>query len=171
MSDWGATTYGDPCHQCGFQWTMTQDAAVELVVAIPPRFATLLDGVDGSQRHPDLEWPVVAYVCHVADNLRIWAERLAGIGLGASAHVATYDQDLLARARRYELIAPAAALWSLDRAVSDWSEAVLLADRAGITLFHPERGAQAVIDVVRSNAHDALHHGWDIERSIGMAGH
>jgi hypothetical protein len=169
MSDWGPATYGDPCRQCGFRWTMTQANAVELVIALPPRIATLLDGLDGSQRHPDLEWPVVAYVSHVADNLRIWAERLAGAGLGTPGVVALYDQDLLARARRYERIALTAALWSLDRAVSDWSEAVVLADRAGITLVHPERGVLAVIDVVRSNAHDALHHRWDIERSIEKA--
>jgi len=33
-------------------------------------------------------------------------------------------------------------------------------------LVHPERGEQTVLDVVGSNAHDAYHHRWDIERSL-----
>ena len=35
-----------------------------------------------------------------------------------------------------------------------------------VTLVHPERGEQTLIDVVRSNAHDAYHHGWDIKWSL-----
>ena len=58
-----------------------------------------------AQRLPDLAWPAVAYVCHVSDNLRIWAERLAGLAAGDTHPVPPYDQDLLARARSYDEIA------------------------------------------------------------------
>jgi hypothetical protein len=35
-----------------------------------------------------------------------------------------------------------------------------------LTMIHPERGEISVRDVIRSNAHDATHHLWDIERSL-----
>jgi len=169
MNRWGPATYGDPCTECGFRWSMTQEDAIATVMTAPTQFATLLRGVDGSLRHPDLGWSVVAYVCHVADNLRIWAERLAGLALGDPEGVAPYDQDLLAQARRYDGISLDGALWSLDRAANDWKEAVVLADRVGITLVHPDRGEQALVDVVRSNAHDVYHHRWDIRKILDGA--
>lgn len=166
VNNWGPDTYGDPCRQCLFRWSMSQDEAVELVSGIPAEFSRLLQGVDGRRRHPELEWPVVAYVCHVSDNLGIWAERLAGLALGDVGAVAPYDQDLLAQARRYDDVAMAGALWSLERAAGDWRRAVEMADQVGITLIHPERGENSLLDVVRTNAHDARHHAWDIERTI-----
>jgi hypothetical protein len=57
-------------------------------------------------------------------------------------------------------------VWSLEHAARDWQEAVALADAAGICLLHPDRDALTVLDVVRGNAHDAQHHGWDISRSL-----
>jgi hypothetical protein len=131
---------------------------------------TLLVGADGSERHPDLTWSVVAYVCHVADNLRIWAERLAGMASGATRPVGRYDQDLLAQARRYDEVALGGALWSLDRAVEEWTDAVVQAEHVGVTLVHPDRGEQTLLDVVRSNAHDARHHRWDVRRTIDGPG-
>jgi len=36
-------------------------------------------------------------------------------------------------------------------------------------MAHPERGAIDLDEIVRSNAHDAAHHVWDIERSLRIA--
>jgi len=170
VSDWGRSTYGDPCRGCGFAWTATREQSVAAVEATAAGVRTMLVGADGSERHPDLTWSVVAYVCHVGDNLRIWAERLAGLASGDSRPVGRYDQDLLAQARRYDDVALGGALWSLDRAVEDWADAVVLAGHVGVTLVHPDRGEQTLLDVVRSNAHDACHHGWDIRRTIDGPG-
>jgi hypothetical protein len=166
VSEWGRSTYGDPCRQCGFHWTISLEEAVATVGTTGAELTTALRGADGSERHADLGWSVVGYVCHVSDNLHIWAERLVGRASGDSRRVARYDQDLLARARRYDEIALAGALWSLDRAARDWADAVDLARRAGVTLVHPDRGEQSLLDVVRSNAHDAWHHCMDIRRSL-----
>jgi hypothetical protein len=166
MSAWGVATFGDPCRQCGYRWSITEDEAVATVHDTAADFERVLSDVDGSRRHPDLVWPIVAYVCHVADNLRIWAERLAGLAAGAGRPVAPFDQDDLARARRYDEIALPGALWSLQRAVGDWTDAVDLAQRAGVTLTHPDRGTQSLLDVVRTNAHDTAHHRFDVQRII-----
>ena len=121
----GQSVHGDPCRECGFEWLISPDEALALIRAAPYRYADTLQGRDGSQRQPDLDWSAGTYVCHVTDNLRIWAERLAGSALGAVGPVANYDGDLLARARAYERIPIRASLWSLHRATGDWTEALV----------------------------------------------
>lgn len=166
---WGRSLYGDPCRECGYDWSITPEDAVELVGAIPQRYAELLTGRDGSMRHPDLDWTAGAYVCHVTDNLRVWAERSAGAALGGETSVPGYDEALLGRARHYNQVPVVGALWSLRHAATAWVEAMELALTAGVVLRHVGRGEQRTVDVARNNAHDACHHGWDIRRTLGHA--
>lgn len=166
MEDWGARLYGDPCRQCGYDWAIAPQAAVQLVAAVPERFAELLANADGTERHPDLGWTVGAYVCHVADNLRIWAERLVGALLAGQRTVSGYDENLLADARGYAFVPLAGALWSLRRACEDWCGVARWALEQGVVLLHARRGEQRAADVARNNAHDAHHHEWDIRRSL-----
>ena len=166
VTAWGSSVYGDPCRECGYAWSIEPADAIALIAATPERLAAVLDGDDGTTRGAGLDWSTGAYACHVADNLRIWAERLAGSACRSPVVVVPYDADVLARARRYESIGIDAALWSVARATADWSEAVERAANAGSTLLHPERGELQVIDVVRTNAHDAHHHAWDIGRIL-----
>ncbi len=165
METWGATRYGDPCRECGYDWSISTEDAVVLVAGIPARYAELLIGTDGRQRHPDLTWTAGAYVCHVVDNLRIWAERLAGALLGGSRQIPGYNENLLAQARAYHDVPLVGALWSLQHATLQWKEAVELALQDDVVLLHARRGEQRADDVVRNNAHDAHHHEWDIRRS------
>jgi hypothetical protein len=62
------------------------------------------------------------------------------------------------------------ALWQLRQATRSWHESVEMARAGGVVLEHETRGPQSADDVVRSNAHDALHHGWDISRIIDYHG-
>jgi hypothetical protein len=163
---WGTATYGQPCAGCGFWWHRSLDDAVRVVAAVPDSYARILAGATGDECHPNLAWSVSAYVCHVGDNLRIWAERLAGLARGAPATVSGYDEGALGRARGYGTIPLPSALWSLGRSVADWLEVVGRARRSAPVLIHPERGPQSLDDVARSNAHDAFHHRWDIRRSL-----
>ena len=167
MSRWGADLYGDPCRECGFEWSISPGQAVNLIAGTPDEYALLLAGATGLERHPDLEWTVVGYVCHVADNLRIWAERLAGATLAGRSEVVGYDTDLLAVARRYDSVSLSGALWSLRNAVQDWERAIRLAADQDAVLIHDSRGRQRWSDVALNNAHDAAHHAWDIRRSLG----
>ena len=167
---WGQSLYGNPCRECGYDWSITPEDALALMASIPARYAALVGDSDGSHRHPDLGWSAAAYVCHVTDNLRIWAERLAGCALGGDRRVPGYDENLLAWARAYECVPVAGALWSLRHAVDGWIEAVDLARRERVVLIHAERGEQTALDVVRNNTHDAYHHEWDIRRSIEWSG-
>jgi len=163
---WGPELYGDPCQQCGFDWSITSDEAIGLVAELPRRFSTVLEGSDGSERHPELGWSAVAYTCHVTDNLRIWAERIAGARLSGVLEVAGYDQDLLAQARHYDEVALSGALWSLSSAVELWLESVRAGLASHVVLNHATRGRMTIADVTRANGHDGSHHVWDVRRIV-----
>lgn len=165
MDRWAAALYGDPCRECGFDFSTGLDEAVAYVVGVPARYGRLLAGAVGTERHPDLSWSVGSYVCHVADNLRIWAERLAGAARGATA-IGPYDENLLATARGYPHVPLVAALWSLGRSTEEWVAMIHDAPNDGVVLAHPERGGMLLGDVARAGAHDAFHHAWDITRTL-----
>ena len=169
MSDWGTSTYGSPCRECGFDWTLSLDDAHAQMAGVPASFGAVVSSATGNERHPDLAWSVADYVSHVADNLRIWAERLMGVVLGASPVVGGYDESELAQARNYAAIPLAAALWSLRLSTAEWLRAVASSNRVGTVLIHPQRGELDLSAVVLSNTHDALHHRWDIERTLRVA--
>lgn len=165
MTDFGARTYGDPCRECGFSWSMSASDAADLIEGIPARYASALESVAGDSRPPGTTWTVTAYVMHVADNFRIWAERLAGLALG-DPKVVPYDQDELAAVRGYDGLSLVTAIWSLDRALGDWRAAwELAADAGALVLPHPEIGEQPLAGVIQLVAHDAHHHAWDLERA------
>ena len=166
MEKWGAGLYGDPCRECRFGWELSAAEAVASVRAVPDAYAQRLTGATGREGHPDLAWTTAAYVCHVTDNLRTWAERLAGGYLAADVEVPGYDQDLLSQARNYNQVSLAGALWSLRWAVDAWTQSINAALASGVVLRHATRGAQSAEDVARNNAHDAHHHLWDIDRIL-----
>jgi hypothetical protein len=126
--------------------------------SLPDSIDELVTGATGAERLHELGWNVSGYVAHMADNTRIWAERVIAVARGADAHVIPYEPDLLAEARRYNDVALQGATWSL-RIVEE-------AESAGVVMLHSERGAMDISDVVASNAHDSHHHRWDLTRIL-----
>jgi hypothetical protein len=169
VTDWGPSTYGQPCRDCAFDWSVTLEDARARLATIPREYGEVLAsaGATGTERHPALAWTVAGYVSHVADNLRIWTERLRGVASGATRQVGGYDENELAQARNYALIPIEAALWSLGLSVTEWGKAVDASRPAGVLMVHPERGELDLLAVVTSNTHDAHHHLWDVRRALG----
>ena len=166
MDNWGAPLYGDPCRECGYTWDMGQSATTSMMRQLPDSIDKLVTGAKGDERLPELGWNVSAYISHMTDNTRIWAERMIAVARGADAHVVAYDDNLLAEARRYNDVALEGARWSLRIAVESWLGAVEEADLVGVVMLHADRGAMDVSDVVASNAHDSHHHRWDLTRIL-----
>ena len=108
---WWIEEWGNPCRECGFDWAQSPEAVIAAVEALPAAFDALLAGHTGDETaadaHPGASWSAKAYVFHVADNLRIFAERLEGVFAGAPTMLAAYDQDELAAARNYDRDVPA----------------------------------------------------------------
>lgn len=168
VSDWGRATFDDPCRECGYRWPDDLEEIRNVVRRTPDAMALALAGSNGTARHRENAWDGRSYICHVADNLRIWAERLVAAVAVADQPLRPYDADALARARVYEALPVAGALWSLSIAVDAWFDAVRLAQIDGdISLLHPERGRLRLSDVMSTNAHDAYHHVFDVRRAVG----
>ncbi len=170
VSKWGATTYGDPCRECGFTWELTADDAVLVVSSAPAAYGEVLRHASGYESTPELAWNLVSYVAHVADNLRVWGERLAAAaGPGEPVTLVAYDSDALAAARRYDLLPLSGVLWGLGEAAASWERAWRSADRSR-SFLHPDRGCIVPEDIARTNAHDVVHHQLDVRRCLDGSG-
>jgi hypothetical protein len=163
---WWISVYGDPCRECGFAWSQAPEQVVAAVETLPDRFDALLRGRTGEEVPPGATWSAKAYVFHVGDNLRIFAERLEGVFAGAPVTLAAYDQDALAAARDYEAMSLESALWSLRGAVATWCSATRQALTRPTTYLHAERGELTAAEIARGPGHDALHHYWDVSRAV-----
>jgi hypothetical protein len=163
---WWRSTYGDPCRECGFEWSQTPEEAIVAVEAVPDRLAALLEGRTGEEVPSGATWSAKAYVFHIADNLRIFAERLEGVFAGAPTTLAAYDENELAAARNYEAMSLASALWSVRNVTSTWSAAARESLTRPGTYLHAERGELTAAEITRGPAHDALHHLWDVSRAV-----
>ena len=91
-------------------------------------------------------------------------------GTAGEERVPGYEERLLGDARFYARVPVGGALWQLRQATRPWHEAVTVALAHNVVLAHESRGPQSVNDVVRSNADDAFHHGWDIGRILAYNG-
>jgi hypothetical protein len=163
---WWRSEYGDPCRECGFDWSTTPEDAIAAAAAVPDRLDALLDGRTGSEMAPGTTWSAKAYVFHVADNLRIFAERLEGVFAGAPTTLAAYDENALAAARDYEAMSLQSALWSVRTATATWTRAARESLTRPTTYMHAERGELGAAEITRGPAHDALHHLWDVRRAV-----
>jgi hypothetical protein len=168
---WWIAEWGNPCRECAFDWAQPPETAIAAVEALPARFDALLAGHTGDERAVDAHpgqpsWSAKAYVFHVADNLRVFAERLHGVFAGAPATLAAYDQDELAAARNYEAMSVQSALWSVRTATEVWAAAARESLTRDDTYLHAERGALTAAEITRGPAHDAVHHLLDVKRAV-----
>lgn len=166
----GMTPAPRTCPECEFSWASLPRDATSLVTAAPLRYRTALSG-RGEQviRTPTvLPWAAISYLWHLADVLRISAERLWALSHDPKAPIIAYDPDQLADARHYARQPTAAGLWALERATSDWLAAAATV-HARDSYHHPEFGQLTVADVTRMIAHEVEHHAWDIDRCLSAS--
>jgi hypothetical protein len=153
------------CAECGFAWLVDGEQALDDVRRAPGRFAALLDGADATVAPAAGVWSPSAYVWHVGDLARAWAERLHSLGTDPAAAWAGFDPDELARARHYDALPQASGPWALARSVDALEQGLApLAMDAAFT--HPEWGRGTVADALRWVAHEAVHHELDVRRGL-----
>lgn len=167
MEPWGAMNFGDPCGECGFEWSLAPEEGLAWMADLESHIRSAAGVALGCERLDG--WSVSEYVSHVGDNLRQWAERVQAVRLTHIAAVGGYDPDALAAARGYEQLALPAAIWSAIRSADAWSQVLRDALAEGVELHHATRGLQRAEDIVRNNTHDAYHHVWDIQRIVSVA--
>ncbi len=138
------------------------DEAVAVVADLP-------DGIDrvdleapAARRAPAPgTWSRGAYVWHLVDVMSIGTERLWTIADDPGAGLRCWDENALAEVRQYERQSPVVGLRALRAAVHRWVDAARAADPDAVSA-HDGGGTMTAADVIRRNAHEAVHHLWDI---------
>lgn len=158
----------DGCRECGFAWDLDVGTARATVLGAPGTLASLLRDREATARPAPDTWSPSAYVWHLADMLRFWAERLHAIARDPAVGLVAWDPDQVARVRGYDDLPQATGLWALERAGDDL--ALVLETVTPATAFtHPEWGRGDVGDVLRWLAHEVVHHEGDVRRGLNPA--
>jgi hypothetical protein len=143
----------EECEECGFAWAMPYDEAVATVRAASGLVQQACGGVPSQEHSDSLRWSQCEYTWHLADAIRIAGERLWMTIHIPAARLVCFDEVALAAARHYDELPPAAAVWSLTRAIADFEAAAHEA---------PPEPAERTLAVVRRIAHEVCHHAGDM---------
>jgi len=141
------------CGECGFAWDMPYDEAVATVRDALELVQQACGGAPSHKHAGDLRWTPCEYAWHLADAIRIGAERLWMTIHVPAARLVCFDEVGLAAARHYDELPPVAALWSLTRAVADFEAAAQGA---------PSKPSEPALAVARRVAHEVWHHCGDM---------
>ncbi|MFP5331095.1 MAG: DinB family protein [Acidimicrobiia bacterium] len=150
------------CPTCEFAWDLDFDDTLRVIRDAPGQIAGQLDGRDGMVPQPDGSWNATAYVWHLADLARAWAERWIQIAEEPGSELVGFDPDDLADARNYRRLPTAPGLWSLRESVQMLLDATARLSESA-EFVHGEWGQGTVRDAMRWLAHEFHHH----ERDIG----
>ena len=159
------------CAECGYTWAQPIDEAVAVVADLPAGIDRAVDlGAPASRRAPAPgTWSQGAYVWHLVDVMSIGTERLWTIADDPGAGLRCWDENALAQVREYERQSPVVGLRALKAAVRRWVDAARAAD-PDAAISHDGGGVMTTADVIRRNAHEAVHHLLDISRQSAPAG-
>ncbi|MGH9216413.1 MAG: DinB family protein [Acidimicrobiales bacterium] len=160
------------CPECGYSWAQPVDEAVALVADLPARIdrAVVDPGAPAVRRAPAPgAWSQGAYVWHLVDVMSIGTERLWTISDDPGEGLRCWDENAFAEVREYERQSPVVGLRALRAAVHRWVDAAWAAD-PDATSAHDGGGTMTAADVIRRNAHEAVHHLLDISRMSADAG-
>ncbi len=152
------------CPECGFPWSTGVEDAIAMVGESPLLFAQALASVDAATTSPSGVWSPTQYLWHMVDVLRIGTERLWTLEVDADAGLPSWDENDLARVRRYGDLSASVGMIAYERAVETWVGAAKNTP-PGASATHSELGALSTADVIRRNAHEAQHHLLDIEQA------
>src|SRR5215468_6274251 len=89
------------CAECGFDWQMTRQNAMELVAQAPDGVAGAITSIKDPARRTGERWSASMYVWHLVDVLRIGTERLLTLAHDPDRGITCWDENALAEVRRY----------------------------------------------------------------------
>lgn len=151
------------CAECGFDWQLARQDAIDLVAQVPEAVAAALTRIPDPVRRTSEAWSASMYVWHLVDVLRIGTERLLTLAHDPDRGIACWDENALAEARRYQRLSPAVGLLALRSAAREWAETAIAAP-GEVEVWHPQLGSLGAVEIIRRNAHEAEHHLMDINR-------
>ncbi|MGZ4649782.1 MAG: hypothetical protein ACXV3A_04500 [Kineosporiaceae bacterium] len=156
------------CPQCGFDWTLADDLALDVVANVPSRYARAFGGRDGPRYGLAGGWSSREYLWHVVDGLRHATEDLWMLALDPDAGFTPWKQHDLMVARSSSPMSVRVGLWALAVAAGEWTRAVHEAP-ADVSSWHPEQGWVYRRWVLQWTAHEVVHHEMDIRWGLTPA--
>jgi hypothetical protein len=149
------------CLACGYSWSIDAGDALSVIESSPDRFEVALAGRNGMKSQADGSWNATAYLWHLTDLARSWAERWVQISETPGSRLVGWDPDELAEVRGYRSLPTSAGLWALRSAVETFVE--VTATVAFDTPFeHGDWGMGDVADGLRWLGHEFHHHERDV---------
>jgi hypothetical protein len=158
------------CPECGFSWTTDVEDAIVMVGESPDQFAHVLGMVDPIAPIRADAWSPKEYLWHMVDVLRIGTERLWSLRVDPDGGVPSWDENELARVRRYGELSSTVGMMAYVNAAEDWVTAARAAPPEARTT-HSDLGTISAEEVIRRNAHEAQHHLLDIEQAAPRRSH
>jgi hypothetical protein len=155
------------CPECDYSWSIASADAVGIVTAATERYELLLAGTARAPSVNEGGWSADEYLWHVVDVLRFGTDRLWTLSVDPTSGIPGWDQDAMARVRNYAKLSITVGLKALDRAAKGWVEAAEDAP-SDAHVEHPVLGRLTALDSIRRNAHEVVHHAWDIEQLVGV---
>ena len=154
------------CPACGFDWSIHPADALNVIESSPGRFEDALAGKDGMKSQADGSWNATAYLWHLTDLARSWAERWVQISEMPGSRLVGWDPDELAEVRDYRSLPTSAGLWALRSSVATFVGVTAMV--APDTPFeHGDWGIGNVGDGLRWLAHEFHHHVGDVAARAG----
>src|SRR5215467_12264999 len=114
------------CAECGFDWQMTRQDAIELAAQAPDGVAGAITGIKDPARRTGERWSASMYVWHLVDVLRIGTERLLTLTHDPDRGITCWDENALAEVRRYQQLSTAVGLLVLRSAAQAWTTAAAM---------------------------------------------
>jgi hypothetical protein len=149
------------CPTCGYRWSIDETDALALIEAGPDRYDAILAGKDGMRHQPDGSWNATAYLWHLTDLMRSWAERWVQIREAPGSRLVGFDPDVLAEARGYRSLPTHPGLWALRSSVDTFIEVTSMITPE-TSFEHGDWGTGDVADALRWLGHEIHHHVGDV---------
>ncbi len=142
---------------------MSRGVALEAVASAPDRFHAAFDVESLTRAVAETAWNPAQYLWHVVDVIRYGTERLLALDLDAANGAMAWDADEAMHLRRRSPMSIVVGLAALELAVRQWAVvAESVSDEKQIR--HPEFGMMDALLMCRRNAHEVVHHEWDVRR-------
>jgi len=151
------------CAECGFDWDIARDSAIDLVAQAPDAAAAASVFIQEPTQRAGERWSASMYLWHLVDVLRIGTERLLTLIYDPGRGITCWDENALAEVRRYQQLSPAVGLVVLRSATRDWAKAASRAPSEAV-ICHPQFGTLGALEIIRRNGHEVHHHLMDINR-------
>lgn len=149
------------CPQCGFDWTLADATALDIVTNAPTRYARAFGGREGPRHGLAGTWSPREYLWHVVDALRHATEDLWMLAIDPDAGFTPWKRYDFMTARNSSPMSLRVGLWALAVVAGEWTRAAQEAPE-DVSAWHPDQGWMYRRAVLQWTAHEVIHHETDV---------